>query len=135
MEIIICANCEFCWEGEEDIDSSNRGPCPKCGSCARRFDMLLQETMSFHEGWGGKIKDQSLRSNKKVKVEFFDGQEWSVALGKFVSKVVVRDKRQDHYHEKVVDPGTGEVIHECTEPLSQHQGHGYAKFKNDKREL
>jgi hypothetical protein len=29
--------------------------------------------------------------------------------------------------EHIVNPNTGEVIHHCEEPLSQHQGHGSAK--------
>jgi hypothetical protein len=131
MEIKICTNCEFCWEGQDDIDSSNREPCPECGSTSRKFDMLCQDDIQFHEAWKGKIKDTTLPSKKKVRVEFFDGQEWSVAFEKFVNKVMVRDKRQNHYHEKVVDPDSGTVIHECTEPLSKHQNHGYAKFKKD----
>jgi hypothetical protein len=132
MEIKICANCEFCWESQEDIDLSHREPCPECGSISRKFNMLCQDNLQFHEAWKGKIKDTALPSKKKVRVEFFDGQEWSVALEKFVNKVVLRDKRQDHYHEKVVDPDTGTIIHECTEPLSKHKNHGNAKFKKDK---
>ena len=68
---------------------------------------------------------------KKVRVEFFDGYECSVALEKHVKKARVIDKRQDHYHEKAEDPDSGKVIHECTMPLSEHRNHSYAKFKND----
>ena len=40
------------------------------------------------------------------------------------------DRDNDHYHEKVTDPETGEIIHESDEPLSEHQGHGSAKTKD-----
>jgi hypothetical protein len=34
------------------------------------------------------------------------------------------DKREDVYHERVLDQVTGEVIHEHIERLSEHRGHG-----------
>jgi hypothetical protein len=37
------------------------------------------------------------------------------------------DRDGDRYEEAVVDPATGETIHERTEPLSEHWGHGSAK--------
>ncbi|MDO8891950.1 MAG: hypothetical protein Q7V00_08925 [Sulfurimicrobium sp.] len=39
------------------------------------------------------------------------------------------DRLRDLYKEKITNPTTGEVIHECEEPLSKHQGHGSAKPK------
>ena len=129
MEVKVCVKCEFCWEGPDELNVTEREPCPQCGSTARRFEMHFEDKVAFHESWAGKIRDPSLPSKKKVRVEFFDGHQWSVALEKFVHKVRVLDKREDHYHEKVVDPETGELIHECTEPLSEHQGHGSAKPK------
>jgi hypothetical protein len=33
----------------------------------------------------------------------------------------------DRYFEKVTMCETGEVVHECDEPLTDHQGHGSAK--------
>ena len=45
-------------------------------------------------------------------------------------RVIDRDK--DQYKETVIDPQTGQVIHQNKEPLSEHFGHGSAKFKNDK---
>jgi len=37
------------------------------------------------------------------------------------------DRENDWYAETVTDPETGEIVHECKEPLSEHQGHGAAK--------
>ena len=39
------------------------------------------------------------------------------------------DKDNNHYKEIVVDPETGEIIHQCEEPLSEHRGHGSDKKK------
>jgi hypothetical protein len=44
-----------------------------------------------------------------------------------LSRVIDRDR--DLYVEKVIDPETGNVIHECSEPLSAHRGHGSAKAR------
>lgn len=34
----------------------------------------------------------------------------------------------DWYSERVKDEKTGQIIHQCDEPLSKHQGHGSAKI-------
>jgi len=43
----------------------------------------------------------------------------------------VIDKNNDKYFEQVIDPETGETVHHCEEPLSEHFGHGTAKFKKE----
>jgi hypothetical protein len=43
----------------------------------------------------------------------------------------VIDRLANWYHERVTDPTTGAVVHECDEPLTQHRGHGSAKPKRD----
>jgi hypothetical protein len=40
-----------------------------------------------------------------------------------------RADRGDLYSEKITDAETGEVIHQCQEPLTAHQKHGSAKPK------
>ena len=40
------------------------------------------------------------------------------------------DRDTDEYVERVTDIETGQVIHECVEPFSQHVGHGSAKKKH-----
>lgn len=40
------------------------------------------------------------------------------------------DKESDIYEEVVIDPDTGDVIHQNKEPLTKHQGHGSAKQKH-----
>lgn len=129
MEIKICAKCECCWESEDEPDNKSREPCPDCDSIGRKFTVHAQDGVGLRESVGGKVKDPTLPSKKKVRVEFFDGFDWSVLLEKDVQKSVLRDKRDDRYYEKVIDPDTGETIHKCDEPLSEHRGHGSAKFK------
>jgi hypothetical protein len=40
------------------------------------------------------------------------------------------DHRGDRYVETVKNPESGEIIHHCDEPLSQHRRHGSAKKRN-----
>jgi hypothetical protein len=132
MEVKTYANCEYCWEGSDEDNVDEREPCPECGSTARRISVHVEERLALRESIGGKIKDQKLPSRKKVRVEFFDGYEWSVALEKVIKKSRLIDKREDLYHERIEDPETGEIIHECKESLTEHQGHGYAKLRSKK---
>ena len=41
----------------------------------------------------------------------------------------VLDRKADRYFEKVTILETGEIVHLCDEPLSQHRGHGSDKSK------
>ena len=133
MEVKVCAKCDCCWEGPEEENIDDRQPCPECGATARKVSIHIVDEITVRESIGGIVKDPSLPSKKKVRVEVFDGYEWSVALEKDVKKSRIIDRRENEYHERIQDPDTGEIIHERKEPLSSHQGHGYAKFKDKKK--
>jgi hypothetical protein len=49
------------------------------------------------------------------------------ASGKWAKVERHIDRTNDTYSEEIVDPVTGAVLHECREPLHNHQGHGSAK--------
>jgi hypothetical protein len=59
--------------------------------------------------------------------ELVSGHSLSVALGRFVEKMRLVDRKDDRYKERVVDPVTGEVLRDVDEPLSEHRGQGSAK--------
>jgi hypothetical protein len=40
---------------------------------------------------------------------------------------MIVDRESDEYYERVVNRESGEVIHECSETLKDHFGHGSAK--------
>lgn len=67
------------------------------------------------------------QGRKKFAFQDRSGDEFGVKLQRWLKKVRVIDRENDQYREKVWDPETGEVIHACEEPLSQHFGHGSAK--------
>ena len=66
---------------------------------------------------------------KKPYIEGLNILEHSRKLQKVVHRGRTIDRDNDRYFEKITDYETGEIIHHCEEPLSQHQGHGSAKKK------
>lgn len=63
-------------------------------------------------------------------VEVVSGDDLHRNSGKLMKLERTIDRENDLYHEIVTNPSTGEIVHECKEPLSEHKGHGTAKFKN-----
>lgn len=129
MEKEICSNCDHRWCLIQT--GTDRSPCPICGSTARKFPEELIEGVDLHTAWAGKVNDPSLPCKKKTRLEFFDGCQWSTGLNKWVKKTVTLDRRNNYYYEKVTDPESARIIHECEEPLKDHFGHGSDKFKKD----
>jgi hypothetical protein len=68
---------------------------------------------------------------KRPVLEVRDESVPSHASGKAVNHERLIDRRMNRYVERVTDPTTGEVLHECDEPLSDHQGHGDARRRKD----
>jgi len=64
-------------------------------------------------------------------VEQIGGADLCRKTGVWMEKTRVIDRDNDLYKETVKNPKTGEVIHHCEEPLSQHKNHGSAKNKNN----
>lgn len=87
----------------------------------------------FHENIKGKSNKKP--GKKKPFIEFQAGEEWSTHRQDYVNKVRQIDRENDRYFEKVSDCQTGEIIHECSESLSQHFGHGSAKFAEKKSSI
>lgn len=129
----ISVNCSDCGErlpsqwAHEVADL----PCPACGSIRKNIHMEIIEDVgvSVHDGMKAKLKDPNQPSKKNPRVEVFAGSDLRKSDGRWMNKERVIDKDRDYYKETVSDPETGEVIHHTEEPLSDHFGHGSAKFK------
>ena len=67
--------------------------------------------------------------SKKPFVEQTTGADLHRKTGKWMNLSRVYDRENDLYKEVITDPTTGEIVHECIEPLSSHNGHGSAKPK------
>jgi len=119
--LIICRRCGY--SGEEIHGHDGKMRCPWCGNY-RDFVLAVQEEIKAHE----KAVLRAYRSGlKRPCRELVQGDELFKARGQWVKKYRLIDREQNVYHERVVDPATGEVIHECKERLTDHRGHGSAR--------
>jgi hypothetical protein len=122
MTTISCASCETVLD--EVADGEPRQPCHRCGSRLRIMAVEIEERIEVHEMIGVEGRRQGA---KEFAFQDRSGDEFGVKVQRWLKKVRVIDRENDQYREKVWDADTGEVIHGCEEPLSQHFGHGSAK--------
>lgn len=124
---VTCGNCGA--SVADDTQSAVKSPCPACGSKSRNAHVLVTDLGKLYDSLRCKQKDLSRRSKDKLRVDIFTGYEYSHQHKKILKKERKIDKDNDRYYEKVTDPKTQEIIHECEEKLSEHRDRGYAKLK------
>jgi DNA-directed RNA polymerase subunit M/transcription elongation factor TFIIS len=122
-KMVTCSNCGQVLSTSTSTEDE-LGACPKCGSTAKTFHVSLETRVSVHEKVSGKVRSSG---DKKPRKKFVFGQDLWRKMAKWVHLERVMDRENNRYHERVVDPATGEIIHECEEPLSEHRGHGSDK--------
>jgi hypothetical protein len=91
--------------------------------------MLNDNNAEMRDGLHGKKKAPSLTGGKKVRVDFHHRHKYSPKYDKDMRVERGIDQDEDLYVEIVTDPDTGEIVHRCKEPLSQHRDRGSAKPK------
>ncbi len=108
--------------------------CPICNSIKQTIEMGITEVagIEIHDSLRAKGKDSNFNSKRNPRYDLFAGDDLRKSDGKWMKKTRIIDKNNNKYIEKVIDPETGEIVHENEEPLSDHYGHGSAKTKNDK---
>jgi hypothetical protein len=126
--IVQCGECQQFLD--ELPNDPNRTPCPTCGSTRRAFNVSANIEFTIMEGYGLKIKDPSFRGKRRIKYEEKGGYKLHRKSNKWNKYVQVIDRENDRYLEIATDRVTGEVLHHCEEPLSEHFGHG-----SDKKEV
>ena len=124
-----CGNCRA--ELPDDLPDQARIPCPNCGATSRYYFEPLADGLLAYDGHRVKLKRPSLPSAKKLRADTYSGVEPSHKYGKLVRVHRTIDKDIDRYIEKVIDMQTGEILHECDEPLSEHINHGTAKPRSE----
>jgi hypothetical protein len=106
-----------------------RQPCPECDGLSRKVLKGLVGTVTMH----GTVEYGAFPPGPLSKRRRFawgmTGWDFSKKLHKLVHKESHFDKRTDRRYEHVVDPDTDEVLKHQDHPLTEHQGHGSAKFK------
>lgn len=127
---IVCTDCGAKLP-DEWIGSAERGSCPECGSTYKTINLDITEhtALQIHDCIEGKIKDSNYNARRNPRYEFFEGNDIRKRDGKWMQKTRIIDKYNDKYVEEVIDPETNEIVHSCEESLSEHFGHGSAKFK------
>ena len=122
-----CVACGASLDENPSAPVGERLPCPHCGSLLRRIDVTCSDTLSLHS----KLNVKARRAREKR--PFMDqtiGDDFHRNTGRWMKLYRLIDRMKDRYNEQVTDPATGEIVHECSEPLDNHKGHGSAKAKN-----
>ena len=129
-EGIVAGHCGICgYRFPDPVEASARPAdslCPECGGHCPVFTVQSADAAELHEfvqGAKGKRPGE-----KKPYIETQAGDDFSSDRARFMDKYRRIDRDNDWYDEVVVDPETGEIVHECHEPLSVHWGHGSAKM-------
>ncbi len=134
-EVNVKIECTNCGQRlpDEWISSEDKCVCPKCGSNQKKIHLDIDEEagINIHESLTGKVKDKNFNSKKNPRYKFFEGDDLRKSDGKWMKKSQIIDRYNDSYLEKVTDPDTGDTVHYCDEPLSDHFGHGSDKFKKE----
>ena len=121
--------------GTEELRTSESAACPNCGG--KTFTMQFHTRVQFREHGAVTIKQRNRDKGGDPSLGYGEPEREQVigpeisASGRMVNKERHWDKKSDWYFERVTDAETGEVIHECEEPLSQHRAHGSAKKTNE----
>jgi len=126
-----CKSCgALCSLQEEQL---NHVHCPECGKSEKLLLIVsVNDFVKVAEDLVSVIgKKPSLPSKKKRRVEYSSGKSLTADTGEYNHREVFIDRLNDYYEEKVVNLKTGDVIHHTKAKLSEHIGHGTAKFKNN----
>ena len=119
--------CEDCGEKLSEKDRI----CPICGSKKRKAILQVKEKLEIHEQVRGKGKEAGIK--KPIK-EFKIGDDFHRDSKKWNYRKMHIDRKNDEYEEIITNKDSGKIIHECKESLSQHVGHGSAKYVKYKPE-
>jgi hypothetical protein len=116
------------------LDESPRVPlaerihCPNCGSLNREFGVAINAVAEVRAGMRAKARSgQAGKPGGKPWLTTMSEPSWSRDREKWVHRQKTENRRDDRYAEVVWDPDTGEIVHQCDEPLSAHRGHGSAR--------
>ena len=118
-------NCSNCGASSPAVQTMIVENCPRCGSDAVNVCHFerVDESVKLHESWTGILKDPSRPSREKERQRFKSGADFWRDKLRWVHLERFIDRDNARYFEKVTDPETGGVIHQCNEPLPEHRGH------------
>ncbi len=109
-----------------------QAPCPSCPSAQRFVALEAHDSCEIQAYEQIRLKDRQGAGPKALRI-VKAGDDFHNKSGQWNKLERVIDRRNDWYDEVIIDPSTGSVIQETHEPLSQHQGHGSAKWAKRKQ--
>ena len=144
-EGVWCSRCGYEFSSEPQGE-----PCPSCGA-TRRTRGIVQEatatgkastsktvgknlsaTAEGRAGMRGKARSgEAGKPGGKPWLTTMSEPSWSHDRQKWLHREKTENRRDNRYTEVVKDPDTGEIVHEVDAPLTDHQGHGSARRKQD----
>jgi len=116
--------CGYRFSDPYTAQSTSRSPCPVCGRSARQLSLQIADKIGLSDDVRG---IGSAGSRRKWFVKFHEKRELYRKTGRWHRIRRSLNKRTDHYEEVIRDDQTGEVARRCSEPLSEHRGHGSAR--------
>jgi len=133
---VSCAKCGTELLELPGLPAEERVPCPKCGSTNWRYSKTLSETIPVKTFLDGQKKSPGYPSRRRVRVHLQVGDQIEHETGRWVFKHrrIDKDASPAWYFERITDPVSGEALHECSEPLRKHTGHGSAKLVAERKE-
>lgn len=123
MDNIICSDCGYKFQA--DFNNINIDIfCSKCKSKNIKLCVNLEDRIDFHEN----IKIVAKKNEEKKPFrETFEGEDFFKQKQEWVYKKRIIDREKNRYLEVVTDSDENK-IHYCDEKLTDHWGHGSAKW-------
>ena len=130
-QTVWCGGCGRQLEEPPSTPDEKRIACPDCGSQSRKFGVEITSVAEVRANIKGKARSgEAGKPGGKPWLWTMSGPSWSHDHQKWMHREKTKNRREDRYTEVVWDPDTREIIHECEEPLSEHQGHGSARQRD-----
>jgi hypothetical protein len=114
--------CSGCGKPVNNEATEKRQPCSHCGDLARTANVSVHATVRAEVHLLTKAKHRD--GGKKVVREVTEGDSFYQKTRTWSLMRRVIDWKSNWYDEIFKDKVTDQVIHSCSEPLSEHWGHG-----------
>ncbi len=121
-----CGDCGKALDEVPNLPPQERFLCPGCSCESRALEITVSDTITVTVRERRNILGRR-PGFRRPSLEMLGGDAFNRRLGKYVKHERVIDREKNWYKERVTDPDTGQVLHECEEPLTEHRGHGSAR--------
>lgn len=116
-----CGSCAAVLTESPSLRMDLRMPCQRCGSKGRNLAITLVDSITTRDSLGIKRERPGTR---RPLLEMKVGADLHRKTGRWMHLYRRVDRESNTYDEVVTDPVSGEIVHECHEPLSVHRSTG-----------